>query len=144
MDPGYIHQYMLLQSRAAQYQYFLIDSISIILFAFLSIPISLSIIFKGAYKHRYFINYSKSSLTNFNFNISYQYLLIVLLRLPISYQLVIVININIDINYQNRLTSISIGYQLSEHPLINFNINIAIFAYQYFLINALSSSGFKV
>ena len=31
-------------------------------------------------------------------------------------------------------------YQLSEHSLINFNINIAIFAYQYFLINALSSS----
>ena len=66
----------------------------------------------------------------------------ILLRLPISYQLVIVININIDINYLNRLLSISIQYQLSEHPLINFNINInfAIFAYQYFLINALSSS----
>ena len=65
-----------------------------------------------------------------------------MLSLPISYQLVIVININIDINYQNRLLSISIQYQLSEHPLINFNINInfAIFAYQYFLINALSSS----
>ena len=64
----------------------------------------------------------------------------ILLRLPISYQLVIVININVDINYQNRLLSISMRYQLSEHSLINFNINIAIFAYQYFLINALSSS----
>ena len=39
----------------------------------------------------------------------------ILLRSPISYQLVIAININIK-------------------------INIAIFAYQYFLINALSSS----
>ena len=69
----------------------------------------------------------------------------ILLRLPISYQLVIVININVDINYQNRLLSISMRYQLSEHSLINFNINIniAIFAYQYFLINALSSSGLK-
>ena len=62
----------------------------------------------------------------------------ILLRLPISYQLAIVININVDINYQNRLLSISIQYQSSEHSLIN--INIAIFAYQYFLINALSSS----
>ena len=67
----------------------------------------------------------------------------ILLRLPISYQLVNVININVDINYQNRLLSISMRYQLSEHSLINFNINIniAIFASQYFLINALSSSG---
>ena len=66
----------------------------------------------------------------------------ILIRLPISYQLVNVININVDINYQNRLLSISMRYQLSEHSLINFNINIniAIFAYQYFLINALSSS----
>ena len=78
-------------SRAAQYQYFLIDSISIILFAFLSISISLSIIFKRAYQYQYFINYSKSSLINFNINISYQYLLIILLRFSISYQLVILI-----------------------------------------------------
>ena len=112
---------------------------------FLSIPISISIIFKRAYQYQYFINYSKNSLINFNINISYQYLLMILLRLPISYQLVIVININVDINYQNRLLSISMRYQLSEHSLINFNINIniAIFAYQYFLINALSSSDVK-
>ena len=64
----------------------------------------------------------------------------ILLRLPISYQLVVVININVDINDQSRLLAISMRYQLSEHSLINFNINIAIFAYQYFLINALSSS----
>ena len=95
--------FKLMSTRAAQYQYFLIDSISIILFAFLSISISLSIIFKRVYQCQYFINYSKSSLINFNINISYQYLLIILLRLPISYQLVILININIDINYQNRL-----------------------------------------
>ena len=31
-------------------------------------------------------------------------------------------------------------YQLSENSIINININIDIFAYQYFLINALSSS----
>ena len=130
--------------RAAQepldITYFLIDSISIILFPCLSIPIS--IIFKRAYQYQYFINDSKFPLSIFNINISYQFLLMILLRLPISYQLVIVININIDINYQNRLLSISIQYQLSENPLINFNINlnIAIFAYQYLLINALSSS----
>ena len=64
----------------------------------------------------------------------------ILLRLPISYQLVIVININVDIIYQSRLLSISMRYQLSEHSLINFNINIAIFAYKYLLNNALSSS----
>ena len=129
--------------RAAQYQCFPIDSISIIQFVFLSIPISISIILKRAYQYQYFINYSKNSLINFNINTSYQYLLMILLRLPISYQLVIVININVDINYQNRLLSISMQYQLSEHFLINFNINfnIAIFAHQYFLINALSSSG---
>ena len=46
----------MLCSRADQYQYFLIDSISIILFAFLSISISLSIIFKRAYQYQYFIN----------------------------------------------------------------------------------------
>ena len=35
----------------------------------------------------------------------------------------------------------SIKYQLFKNPLINVNINIAIFAYQYFHINALCTSG---
>ena len=56
--------------RAAQYQYFPINSISIILFVFLSIPISISIIFKRAYQYQYFINYSKNFLINFNINTS--------------------------------------------------------------------------
>ena len=120
---------MVVYGRAAQYQYFPINSISIIQSVFLSIPISISIIFKRAYQYQYFINYSKNSLINFNINTSYQYILMILLRLPISYQLVIVINI--DINYQNRLLSISMRYQLWEHSLINFNINIAIFPYQW-------------
>ena len=37
--------------------------------------------------------------------------------------------------------SISIQYQLFKSPPINFNINIDIFAYQYFLTNALCTSG---
>ena len=78
--------------RAAQYQCFPIDSISIIQFVLLSIPIS--IILKRAYQYQYFINYSKNSLINFNINTPYQYLLMILLRLPISNQLVNVININ--------------------------------------------------
>ena len=59
-----------LPSRAAQYQCFPIDSISIIQFVFLSIPISISIILKRAYQYQYFINYSKNSLINFNINTS--------------------------------------------------------------------------
>jgi len=44
-----IHRWHLWSStRGAQYQYFVIDSISIILFPFLSIPISISIILKRA------------------------------------------------------------------------------------------------
>ena len=34
-------------------------------------------------------------------------------------------------------------YQLSKSPFINVNINIVIIAYQYFLINALCTSGDK-
>ena len=91
-------KFVQIQIRAAQYQYFLIDPISIILLAFLSISIPLSIIFNRADQYQYCINYSKSFLINFNINIPYQYLLLILLRLPISYQLVIVINTNIVIN----------------------------------------------
>ena len=88
----------MVDNRGAQYQYFVIDSISIILLPFLSIPISISIILKRAYQYQYLNNFSKSSLINFNINLCYQFFLMILLRLPISYQLVIVININIDIN----------------------------------------------
>ena len=88
----YIH------TRGAQYQYFIINSISIILVSFLSIPISISIILKRAYQYQYLINFSKSSFINFNINLLYQCPTMILIRLPISYQLVIVLNINIDIN----------------------------------------------
>ena len=84
--------------RGAQYQYFIINSISIILVSFLSIPISISIILKRAYQYQYLINFSKSSFINFNINLLYQCPTMILIRLPISYQLVIVLNINIDIN----------------------------------------------
>ena len=50
-------------SRVAQYQFFLIDSISIILFPFLSIPISISINLKRAYQYQYVINYWKIPLS---------------------------------------------------------------------------------
>ena len=49
--------------RVAQYQFFLIDSISIILFPFLSIPISISINLKRAYQYQYVINYWKIPLS---------------------------------------------------------------------------------
>ena len=84
--------------RGAQYQYLVIDSIPIILFPFLSIPISISIISKRSYQYQYLINFSQSSLINVNINLCYQCPPMILLRLPISYQLVIVINVNIDIN----------------------------------------------
>ena len=87
-----------IQNRGAQYQYFIINSISIILVSFLSIPISISIILKRAYQYQYLINFSKSSFINFNINLLYQCPTMILIRLPISYQLVIVLNINIDIN----------------------------------------------
>ena len=87
-----------IQFRGAQYQYFIINSISIILVSFLSIPISISIILKRAYQYQYLINFSKSSFINFNINLLYQCPTMILIRLPISYQLVIVLNINIDIN----------------------------------------------
>ena len=50
-------------TRVAQYQFFLIDSISIILFPFLSIPISISINLKRAYQYQYVINYWKIPLS---------------------------------------------------------------------------------
>ena len=50
-------------SRVAQYQFFLINSISIILFPFLSIPISISINLKRAYQYQYVINYWKIPLS---------------------------------------------------------------------------------
>ena len=53
--------YLLL--RVAQYQFFLINSISIILFPFLSIPISISINLKRAYQYQYVINYWKIPLS---------------------------------------------------------------------------------
>ena len=92
----YGRQIRMIHFRGAQYQYFVIDSISIILFPFLSIQLSISIILKRGYQYQYLINFSKSSLININF--CYQCPPMILLRLPISYQLVIVININIDIN----------------------------------------------
>ena len=52
-----------LSIRAAQYRYFLINSISIILYPFLSIPISISIISKRAYQYQYLINYLKLHLS---------------------------------------------------------------------------------
>ena len=96
-QPGAMHPNNM-GTRGAQYRYFVIDSISIILFPFLSIPISISIILKRSYQYQYLINFSKSSLINVNINLCYQCPPMILLRLPISYQLVIVININIDIN----------------------------------------------
>ena len=53
----------LVYNRVAQYQFFLIDSISIILFPFLSIPISISINLKRAYQYQYVINYWKIPLS---------------------------------------------------------------------------------
>ena len=50
-------------TRAAQYQFFLINSISIILFPFLSISISISINSKRAYQYQYIINYWKILLS---------------------------------------------------------------------------------
>ena len=52
-----------IEFRVAQYQFFLIDSISIILFPFLSIPISISINLKRAYQYQYVINYWKIPLS---------------------------------------------------------------------------------
>ena len=49
--------------RVAQYQFFLINSISIILFSFLSIPISISINIKRAYQYQCVINYWKVPLS---------------------------------------------------------------------------------
>ena len=53
----------LVDIRVAQYQFFLINSISIILFPFLSIPISISINLKRAYQYQYVINYWKIPLS---------------------------------------------------------------------------------
>ena len=49
--------------RVAQYQFFFINSISIILFPFLSIPISMSINIKRAYQYQCVINYWKVPLS---------------------------------------------------------------------------------
>ena len=49
--------------RGAQYRYFVIDSISIILFPFLSIPISMSVNIKRAYQYQCVINYWKVPLS---------------------------------------------------------------------------------
>ena len=59
----YIQSRGRISYRVAQYQFFFINSISIILFPFLSIPISMSINIKRAYQYQCVINYWKVPLS---------------------------------------------------------------------------------